>query len=297
MGNFGLVSSYLPAAAYWKRWQWIPEGWRYRQDFAFAGKLSGYLGHVPVEGWGWSLARGQRTGYSLLWKALEREWTAKEVDVVGVDGLSSGEMTFPSGVGFSDGKSLELLLFAQQFKRILRHCQVNPQTAEIGIIWEEGNLGLVCARLIAQHIRFLRLIHPDAGRLDHAAAVLLAETGISPKIQQVPPDKEQRISMIIQCGLLNHYRSWSGSEFSSYWELFTGRLDLFQRLMGDGFFTVWGPLASLPASPVLGEVLIRAIAGWSSEQWVGTELRFERILLMKEYLDQLGVPVLSARLA
>lgn len=286
MGYFGLVSPHLPAAAYWKRLEWIPQRWRYREGFAFAGKILGSLGNEPLEGWGWAVAKRRRPEYTRLWQAFDKEWATRQVQVVGVDGLSLNCSEIPVRVGLSDGKSLELLIFAQQFENILRYYRINPQSAEIAIVWEEGNLGLACARLIAQRLRFLRLIHPNINQLDHAAAVLMAETGISPKTQQVMPGKEKRISMFICCGELNQYRSWLESSDVLCWQLFSGRLDLFQRLLGEAFFTAWGSSVHLPTSPVLGETLIRVMAGWSSEQWIGSNLRLERVALLQEFIDK-----------
>jgi len=297
MGNFGLVTPDLPAAACWKRWPWIPQGWRYREGFAFAGRLSGYLGDQPVEGWGWAVPRIQARAAHRLWETLEREWAVRPVSVVGVEGLPVDRFKVPAQVGLSDGKALELLVFTGQFRNILRHYGINPQTAEITVMWEEGNLGLACSRLIAQHLRFLRLIHPDAGRLDHAAAVIMAETGISPKVQQVPPEQGRHIAMVIRCGTMKRYRAWNCPPNTLDWELFAGQSDWFRRLTGEGFFTVWGPSVSLPTSPVLGEVLIRAVAGWSLGHWVGCQLRLERIVQMKQYLSQRRIAALAERFA
>lgn len=291
MYDFGYIAVSWPET-FWRRWaNRLPETWRYRQGPLFTGKLEGILCNDHRTGWGWQIPADYRRVWDeprhyLIWQRLRDELLERRIQVIGIEVpefLPSLEFNSP---GTSDGKTLELIMFMYDFNRML-HQNVLSRNSEVMVIWEEGNLGLTCARLIARDVRFLTLVHPNLTVLEQAAAVVMAETGTSPKILDRLPSDFNRIALVIECGRLTTFKS--GMDANE-----TRVIKLFQKVPG------WHPVFSisiigcagrLDDSPALAEALVRTAGGTDTECWCGSIVLLERVRRLAGLLKEFGIRV------
>lgn len=291
MGNFGYFSPSLFPGTVWKSWRnWLPEKWRYRKGPVFAGRLDGQFGEVFLQGWGWqipdnSLRVWNESLNDQIWQRMRDELVDREIKVIGVDdNHSQAQIPCFTTPGVSDGKTLELVMFMLDFLNML-HRKRLTRNSEILIVWEDGNLGLTCSRLIAREIRFLTLVHPSLATLEQAAAVIMAETGISSKIFNKLPANLGKIPVVIQCGRLKNIE-WPANTRPKLW------VKLFQNNSQWGSVlpvSVSGSRGKLPENPVLAETLIRAAGGMEADFWFGSTLVLERFIMLARWLKEFKI--------
>lgn len=255
-----------------------------------------------------------------VWSDFLTEMADREVSVVGIDsGIPfnpplqlRNQIGFP---GFSDGKAWELLFFLSRFRNLLRNYRIPARKARAAILWEEGNLGLTCARLIANELRFLTLITPQSRLLERAGDQILAESGISAQLftelnceaagsrgdwptagsRGDGPAAGGRLPggarILIVCGRLRHYQLPHDMRGVI-------RLNLFQPLPSLTAINIKLPLTvasrqtQLPLYPALGETVVRCGMKAHSGFWCGPDLPLERVLRMGILLKELGLPLL-----
>ena len=179
-------------------------------------------------------------------------------------------------------------MFLYYFRRLLRNYETSPQYAKAMVVWEEGNLGLVCARLIAREVRYLTLVNPNARYLERAADLIVTETGVSPQIRTNPPDI-QRNKIIIKCGKLSNYHIPKNIRPIICCELFQRNPSLYS-LNFNLPITVNDVRHQLPLYPALGETILRSFFDMPGI-WYGTELRLERIVKLADIVQELGVHI------
>lgn len=299
MNRFGFISPRLSAYSSLDFFNRIlPDKWRYRRGPLSIGPITGYLSGEKLEGFGWKAPGSthkvwDETGMNRLWQRLITDLTNKEIKIIGLDVTTGFELPFSvatqnSFPGVSDGKSLELLLFLNYFRGILRNYGISSRKAKAMIIWEEGNLGLVCARLIAREVRFLTLVHPNTGFLERAAGLITAETGISPRIYTTPPEIF-RDKIIIQCGRFNRYPTDRHSKQAIWCAIFQKNPALYSLNSGLPI-TVMNTHHRLPLYPALGETILRSFFNLPGF-WYGTELHLERIFKLAGVFKQLGLHI------
>jgi len=190
--------------------------------------------------------------------------------------------------GISDGKALEMLLFMERFRSLLRSYEIPAQRAKVLIAWEEGNLGLTCARLIAQEVRFITLVCPNLRLLERAAELVLAETGVSPQTSEEWPSDFKGAKIVIKCGKFKVYSQKRDSRRVIWCELFQQYPQL--ALMNLKLpVSAWCKSQQLPVYPVLGEVILRAGYNYDSEFWYGSQLPLERVIKLGRIFNDLGV--------
>jgi hypothetical protein len=299
MNHFGFISPLLSRESSWDFLTGIiPEKWRYRRGPLSAGPITGYLSGEKLEGFGWKApGSGSRLWSEMevirLWQRMTTDFTHKGIGIIGLD--SNASLTLPVKLanqrcfpGISDGKALELLLFLNYFRGILRNYGVSSQKAKAMVIWEEGNLGLVCARLIAQEIRFLTLVHPSARLLERAADLIIAETGVSPRIYTAPPVTLKE-KIIIKCGQFVRYQLDRHSNQAIWCEIFQKNPSLCS-LNSDLPITVVNARHRLPLYPALGEAILRSFFNLQGF-WYGPELQLERVIKLAAIFKELGVHI------
>lgn len=299
MNQFGFISPSLTMDSSWDFLSGIlPEKWRYRRGPLSAGPITGYLSGEKLEGFGWKTPGSARefwdeAGVNRWWQRLATDLNHKEIGVIGLDSNTAFNPPYrvinqSRSPGVSDGKALELLLFLNYFRGVLRNYGVSSQKAKAMVIWEEGNLGLVCARLIAREVRFLTLVHPNARFLERAADLIIAETGVSPRIYTNPPEI-YRDKIIIKCGRFIRYKIDRHSRQAIWCEIFQKSPSLCS-LNSDLPITVMNARHRLPLYPALGETILRSFFNLPGF-WYGPELQLERIILLANIFKELGVHI------
>ncbi len=297
MSSFGFVSSLLKVPS-WNFFDTIiPDKLRYWHGPLKAGQITGILPQDRIRGWGWKLPESTAEIWSnskknYLWQRFLAELQEQDIKILGLDPetlfypsvINKNQYGFP---GVSDGKALELLLFISRFSSILRNYDIPPQKAKAMIIWEEGNLGLTCARLVAREVRFLALVSPNEKNLERAAELVFAETGVSPQTYSEVPNDYRGARIIIKCGRLNKIGL-------SHCPKRMLRYELFQRSPSISSMNVSLPisvrykLGELPLYPALGEAIIRSYFDLNYGFWFGNDLPLERIIKLAVCFKGLG---------
>lgn len=302
MGYFGFLSPLLiESTSSWKRiFKLMPERWRFYKGPLRTGEISATLFKRQLQGWGWKLPnktvfiRDEECRLN-IWRQLLDELESKEVKVVGLEAGSSFDPPIkltaePSFPGISDGKALELLFFINRFRCLLQNYEIAPGRAKALIIWEEGNLGLSCARLIAREVRFLTLVSPNPRLLERAADIIMAETGIVPQIYtELPPDYKGA-KLVIKCGRLCSYQLNRGLRKVIYCELFPHRPNITNINLGLPL-DVLTKGGRLPLYPALGEVILRSCFDINIGLWYGTDLPLERVFKLAVLFKELGLEI------
>jgi hypothetical protein len=302
MGAFCFLSTKLiPAAQWWPWGKWLPERFRYFSGPVAAGHIKGVLPqHHEIQGWAFNMPRnpdflGKQKQQDRWWQRFWREIYTKQIKLIGIDPYLPltppvklrNRPYFP---GISDGKALELLLFVERFRAILRSYEIPAHRAKALIVWEEGNLGITCARLLASEIRFLTLVHPNSKLLERAADLIMAETGLSPQIlTELPPDYKGA-KIVIKCGPVTAFPVRRQSRRAVWCEIFQKypQLSLINR---DLPVSVWHKSQKIPLYPVLGEVVLRAGYNYDSEFWYGPQLPLERVIKLGRIFKELGMGI------
>jgi hypothetical protein len=302
MVHFGFLSAKIAAEAQW--WQWVkrlPERWRYFFGPLPAGEVRGVLPqHEEVPGWAWNVPENpdlvwNQPQMSRWWQRLWVEVYTKQIKIIGLDpnlplappDKLRNRLYFP---GISDGKALELLLFIERFRGLLRSYEIPAQRAKALIVWEEGNLGITCARLIAPEVRFLTLVHPNFKFLERAAALIMAESGISPQISATLPMDFKGAKIVIKCGKVTAFPLQRGPHRVIWCEIFQKypQLSLFNLNLP---VSAWRQAQQIPLYPVLGEVILRAGYNYDSEFWYGPQLPLERVIKLARLFNELGIRI------
>jgi hypothetical protein len=302
MGGFGYLSAKLTPESRWRHWcKWLPESFRYLAGPVAAGKIIGILPQQKeVEGWAWNVPA--RPGSFWKQQQLERWWQrfwmelySKQIKVIGIDpdlalALPDKLRKRPYFPGISDGKALELLLFIERFRNILHNYEIPAQRAKALIVWEEGNLGVTCARLIAPEVRFLTLVHPNFHFLERTAELIMAESGLSPQINTTLPPDFKGAKIIIKCGRVTAFPVQRDSRRVIWCELFQKypHLALLNRELP---FSIRYQTQNMPLYPVLGEVMLRAGYHYDSEFWYGPQLPLERVIKLARIFNELGMRI------
>lgn len=300
MNNFGFISPLLSMDSSWDFLTGIlPDKWRFRRGPLSTGPITGYLSGEKLEGFGWKAPGSTRELWDEArvvkwWQRMVIDLNRRKIGIIGLDTNITfnppfriiNQSCFP---GVSDGKALELLLFINYFRGVLRNYGISSQKAKAMVIWEEGNLGLVCARLIAREVRFLSLVHPNARFLERATDLIIAETGISPRIYTTPPPEVYRDKIIIKCGRFTRYRIDRHSRRVIWCEIFQKNPSLCS-LNSDLPITVMDTRHRLPLYPALGETILRSFFNLPGF-WYGPELQLERIIKLAGIFKELGVHI------
>lgn len=302
MSYFGFLSPLLnESTTYWRRvFQIIPERWRYYKGPLWTGEITGNLLERQVKGWGWKLPSKplliwDEIEQHNLWKLLLDELSNRDVKVVGLEVGSSfhpplklsNQTSFP---GISDGKALELLFFVNRFRRLLHNYGIGPGRARVLIVWEEGNLGLSCARLIARWVRFLTLVSSNVRLLERSADIIMAETGITPQIYSDLPPDYKGAKIIIKCGRLTKYKLNKCRRKVICCELFPHRPNITNINLGLPLDVI-SKTGQLPLYPALGEVILRSCFEVNMGFWYGPELPLERVFKLAILLKELGLKI------
>ncbi|HBF39255.1 MAG TPA: hypothetical protein DDW50_18290 [Firmicutes bacterium] len=295
MANFGFVSSMLTTRTRWEKF--IPEKWLYYRGPVNIGRITGFLPGGDAQGMGWQLpgyASQIWSNYRVvrIWQKFLSELDKYGIRVVGLDCAATFTPTaslrtgtaFP---GVSDGKALELLLFINRFRGILRNYEIPSLKAKATIIWEEGNLGVTCARLIAREVRFLNLVSPNARSLERAAELVFAETGISAQIYQALPDDLRGCRIIIKCGMLSKLKLVRSLPRIIWCEIFQKSPSL-TSFNTDLPIIVKSRYGGLPLYPALGEAIVRSRFNLIDGFWYGSELPLERVIKLALCFRELG---------
>jgi hypothetical protein len=300
VGNFGFISPLLKEIPnFWSVLpKYLPEKWRYFLGPLKVGEITGLLSGEKLRGWGWKVPEnpgrvweGRRL--TDLWERFSMELAEKEIKVIGLD---AGRTFCPPGFfrshpnapGVSDGKALELLFFMSRFRSILRNYEIAPSKAKVLVMWEEGNLGVTCARAIAREVRFLTLVSPNARILEIAAEVILSETGISPQVFVEPPSDYRGAKIVIKCGKVTKYQLPRNTRRIIRCELFQS----YPSLSSMNFalpVTAANQVGKLPLYPALAEVILRSGFGLQSGFWHGSDLPLERVLKLAVVFKELGI--------
>lgn len=298
MVHFGFISTIIQPEAQWlQRAKWLPPQLKYFTGLLNAGEITGILPQEKVQGWGWNVPRCPEEIWrgmklSRVWQRLWLDVYQKQIRVIGLDpsialpppAKLSSQPYFP---GISDGKALEMLLFVERLRVLLRCYEIPAQRAKVMIIWEEGNLGLTCARLVASEVRFVTLVCPNLKMLERAADLVMAETGVSPQIFQECPADYKGARIVIKCGQMKTYNIRRESRRLIWCELF-------QQYPQLALMNLKLPLAvqcnsqKIPVYPVLGEVILRAGHNCDSEFWYGSQLPLERVIKLGRIFHELG---------
>lgn len=302
MGYFGFLSPLLiESTSSWKKiFKIMPERWRFYKGPLRTGEISATLFKRQLQGWGWKLPNKPVTiwdeEYRLnVWRQLLGELEGKEVKVVGLEAGAffhppvklTAEPSFP---GISDGKALELLFFINRFRRLLQNYGITPGRAKALIVWEEGNLGLSCARLIGREVRFLTLVSPNPRLLERAADVIMAETGIVPQIYTDLPPDFKGAKVVIKCGRLSRYQLNRGTRRVICCELFPYQPNITNINLGLPL-DVLTKAGQMPLYPALGEVILRSCFEINMGFWYGTELPLERVFKLAVLFKELGLEI------
>ena len=302
MSYFGFLSPLLTESnSSWGRvLRIMPERWRFYKGPLRVGKITGTIFQHQIQGWGWKLpckpvVIWDEEDRFNLWRKLLNDLEAREIKVIGLEVGSSFHpplklLSKPSFPGISDGKALELLFFINRFRRLLQNYDISPGRAKAMIVWEEGNLGLSCARLIAREVRFLTLVSPNHRFLERAADIIMAETGVVPRIYSELPSDYKGAKVIIKCGRLTKYRLTRGNYRGICCQLFPERPNINNINLG---LPVEGTAktGTIPLYPALGEVMIRSCFEVNLGVWYGPELPLERVFKLAILCKELGLEI------
>ncbi len=302
MSYFGFLSPLLnePTSSWRRVLRIIPERWRFYKGPLRIGEITGTFFERQIRGWGWKLPYkplqiwDEEEQFS-LWKLFLDELGSRGVKVVGLEVGSSfhpplklaAHTSFP---GISDGKALELLFFTNRFRRLLQNHDIAPGRAKVLIVWEEGNLGLTCARLIARWVRFLTLVSPNIRLLERASDIIMTETGITPQVYPNLPLDYKGAKIVIKCGRLFQYQLHKCPRKVIYCQLFPHRPNITNinlRLPLD----VIVKTGQLPLYPALGEVILRSCFEINRGLWYGPELPLERVFKLAILFKELGMKI------
>ncbi len=300
MSNFGLVSQLLAAKkrSLWR--QWVPDKWRYWHGPRFSGEIVGILPDQAVQGWAWQIPEGSAEVWDApkttkLWERLTEEIAERKVKVIGLD--PGTEFVPPESVlgtpgfpGVSDGKTLELLLFIKRFRRLIRNYDITPQKAKAMILWEEGNLGVACARLLARELRFLVLVSPNTRLLERTGELVAYETGISPQIYTTPPADFKGAKIVVKCGPTPNLKLPRCANRVIRCELFQTYPSL-NSINVEHTITVKHRNALVPVYPALGEAILRSYFEMNLGFWYGADLPLERVFKLAMLLREIGFDV------
>lgn len=302
MSYFGFLSPLLiDSTSSWQRvLRIIPERWRFYKGPLRIGAITGTVFQRQVQGWGWRLPCkpiliwDEEERFN-LWRLLLDELESRRIKVVGLEVGSSFHpplklLTQPSFPGISDGKALELLFFINRFRRLLQNYGIAPSRAKALIVWEEGNLGLSCARLIAREVRFLTLVSPNLRLLERAADIIMAETGIAPQIYSDLPPDYKGAKVVIKCGRLTKYQLTRGSRKVICCDLFPYRPNITNINLGLPLDVI-SKTGQLPLYPALGEVILRSCFEINMGLWYGSELPLERVFKLAILFKELGLEI------
>jgi hypothetical protein len=297
MTKFGFASSLLKIPA-WTHWgQILPEKWLYWRGPLKIGEIVGSLPQGDIQGLGWQLPENSNQIWGnpkifRLWQRFLLDLHEQEIGIIGLDPGTSfsppvalrNQASFP---GISDGKALELLLFINRFRSILRNYEITPQKAKAMVVWEEGNLGVTCARLVAREVRFLNLVSPNERSLERAAEIVFAETGISPQIYITPPEDFRGAKIVIKCGSLSKIQLVRNSKRIIWCELFQ-KCPSLSSINVDLPVTVRDKFGDMPLYPALGEAILRSRFDLIYGFWYGSELPLERVIKLALCFRELG---------
>jgi len=302
MDSFGYFATMLPPRSVWGRITgWLPEKTQYRRGPVRAGEIFGTIAGETVRGWGWRLPQNPRLVWEFKLYPEVGERLIKTFRQLGVKiiGIEYWRQVTPlvqwvrqsASPGISDGKALELLFFLSRFRNILHNYEISAQKAKTVIVWEEGNLGMVCARLIAAEVRFMTLINPYPRILEQAAAVIMAESGVAPRIlNRLPADPKGGFQILIKCGNLSRFKL---AQIPGK----TLKYELFQDTPSLAALNIKLPLEvatknrMIPVYPALAETIIRTGAGLHQGCWFGPDLALERVLKLAKILNGLGLGI------
>ena len=302
MSYFGFLSPLLSeSTSSWRRViRILPERWRFYKGPLRVGELTGNLFQRQVKGWGWKLPCKPPLIWDEeeqlnLWRLLLNELGNREVKVVGLEVGSSFPpplklLRQPSFPGISDGKALELLFFINRFRKLLHNDGIAPGRTKVLIVWEEGNLGLSCARLIARWIRFLTLVSPNIRLLERAADIIMAETGIAPQAYSDLPPDYKGAKIVIKCGRLTKFQLNKCSRGIIYCGLFPHRPNITNINLGLPFDVI-AKTGQLPLYPALAEVILRSCFEMNMGLWYGPELPLERVFKLAILFKELGMEI------
>ncbi len=302
MSYFGFLSPLLnESTSSWQRVLRIfPERWRFYKGPLRIGEITGTLFQRQVQGWGWKLPNKPVLTWDEedrfnLWRLFLDELESRSIKVLGLEVGSSFHpplklLTQPSFPGISDGKALELLFFINRFRRLLQNYGIERGRAKVLIVWEEGNLGLSCARLIAREVRFITLVSPNMRLLERAADIIMAETGIAPQIYSDLPPDFKGAKIVIKCGRLTKYQLTRGSRKIICCDLFPCRPNITNINMGL-HLGVSAKTGQLPLYPALGEVILRSCFEINIGLWYGSELPLERVFKLAILFKELGLEI------
>lgn len=302
MSYFGFLSPLIieSTSAFQRLLKILPERWRFYKGPLRAGAITAILFQRQLQGWGWKLPYKPVQVWDdqhrlNLWRNLLRELESKMIKVVGLEVGSSFHpplklVSEPSFPGVSDGKAIELLFFINRFRRLLQNYGISPGRAKALIVWEEGNLGLTCARLIAREIRFLTLITPNPRLLERGADLIMAETGIVPQIHTDLPIDYKGAKIVIKCGRLTKYQLNRSLRRVIFCELFPYRPNITNINLGLPL-DVLTEAGQLPIYPALGEVILRSCFEINMGLWYGPELPLERVFKLAVLFKELGLNI------
>lgn len=301
MGNFGLISELLGSKSNRNLFaRLIPDQWRYWFGPLPAGEILGEMPRETIQGWGWKLPPEPARFWDeqrkqVFWERLIAELVKRQIRVVGLDPGNDffppeSVIGLPHFPGVSDGKALELLLFVKRFRRLVRNYGISPQKAKAMIVWEEGNLGIACARLIARELRFLTLVSPNTRLLERTAELIVYETGISPQIYSTPPSDFKGARIVIKCGHLSRLSLVRNSKRLIWCELFQSYPSL-SSLNMEQAVAARTKAGVLPIFPALGETMIRAYFELNLGFWYGNDLPLERVFKLAVLLKEIGFDI------
>jgi hypothetical protein len=301
MSNFGIISQLLGQKQPRDLWErLIPERWRYWFGPLPAGPLTGVLPREEIRGWGWRIPEPALRVWNeqktvKIWEKLVGDLAERQVKVVGLDPgtyfyPSNQVLNLPNFPGVSDGKALELLLFLKRFRKLIKNYDIAPQKAKAMIIWEEGNLGIACARLVARELRFLILVSSNTRLLERTAELVVYETGISPQIYAAPPPDYKGARIIIKCGPTPNLELPRRSRRAIWCELFQTYPSL-NSINIEHTIAVRDRHGMLPVYPALGEALIRSYFELNLGFWYGSDLPLERVFKLAVLLRELGFEI------
>lgn len=292
--NFGFLSPHLKDQSWHQMTRFLPDAWRFWRGPRVVGEILGQFADLQtISGIGWQMPIAaenfwRKDKQDQIWGRFLQELQREEVKVLGIDSANFPAKNFLGFPGLSDGKVLELLIFINRLPIILRSYGITPSKAKVTIIWEEGNLGLICARLIAEQVRFLTLINPSIVLLERAAGQVIAESGISPQLSTELSNGLRNARLVIICG-----------ELLKYAEVFERPRLIRCKILGHHPSLITMnyrlPLSikhaqeSLPFYPALTEALLRTAFKLEHGTWLGNELTVERVLKMGLIFRELGL--------
>lgn len=297
MAKFGFASSLLKISTWNPLRGILPQKLLYFRGPLKIGEITGFLPRGIIQGLGWQLPENSSQIWGNpkmihLWQQFLLDLNDQEIRIIGLDPGTSfsppvalrNQPAFP---GISDGKALELLLFINRFRTILRNYEISPQRAKAMVIWEEGNLGVTCARLVAREVRFLNLVSSNERSLERAAELVFAETGISPQIYTSIPADLRGAKVVIKCGRLSKMQLARNSKRVIWYELFQ-KCPSLTSINVDLPVTARGKFGEMPLYPALGEAILRSCFDLISGFWYGSELPLERVIKLALCFKELG---------